>query len=172
MGALSTRPWSSDADYVKLPRPDPDDGMGLNRFMVVSKVMVGNVEVQIGGLHLEWFGDPASQTAAVADYFESVDGPAIILGDFNLEPPGFNVRADWIPEPKKDNLDMAPPPLNLSAWAPLMDAGWTSTTPFECEEETDLHICKSALMTAMLTKTCEFPCWGYQLGASLFLRWR
>ena len=104
--------------------------MGLNRFMVVSKVMVGNVEVKIGGLHLEWFGDPASQTAAVAEYFESVDGPAIILGDFNLEPPGFNVRADWIQtgDDWKDNLALAPPPLNASAWAPLMDAGWTPTT--------------------------------------------
>ena len=43
-------------------------------------------------MHLEWFGDPTSQTAFIAEWFAAhVPGPAIVLGDFNLEPSGAQV---------------------------------------------------------------------------------
>ena len=48
--------------------------------------------MQVAGVHLEWFGDPSSQTEFIAKYFRDhvKSGPAIILGDFNLEPGGGN----------------------------------------------------------------------------------
>ena len=104
VGTLSTRPFSypsgdsarqTPSEYVQLPKPDPDPGqMALNRYMIVSTLEVGGIDVTIGGLHLEWFGDPTAQTAFVAEYFrENVRGPAILIGDFNLEPTGGNKNA-------------------------------------------------------------------------------
>ena len=90
LGTLSTRPFSGETRYVKLPKPHNDtDQLALNRYMVVSKHDIDGVEVTVGGVHLEWFGDPSAQTEFVADYFrQHVDGPAILIGDFILEPPG------------------------------------------------------------------------------------
>ena len=116
---------------------------------------MAGVEITIGGLHLEWFGDPTAQTDFVAKWFrENVAGPAIILGDFNLEPRGNNRAAP-----------------NATAWTSLLDDGWVPTTPIEdagCVGETDQHRCKSAVTTAMVTKTCVYPCWGYQLDWILY----
>jgi endonuclease/exonuclease/phosphatase family metal-dependent hydrolase len=100
VGTLSTRPFSADADYVLLPKPHDDpQNVALNRYMVVSKLNVGGLEVTIGGLHLEWFGDPSAQTGFIAKWFREhvPDGPAILIGDFNLEPPGKEETAILAP---------------------------------------------------------------------------
>lgn len=181
VGMLSTRHVNAPPEYIQLPRPSVDpDGIALNRFLVVNRFKVNDVIVTVGAVHLEWFGDPSAQTAAIADYFRTqVRGPAIIVGDFNIEPNGGNKAAP-----------------HARAWDPLLADGWISTTPIgasacsnnvtesagadgaeqremdETEEKEQVvgfgHLCKSASTTAMVTKGCNYPCWGYQLDWILY----
>lgn len=55
-----------------------------------------------------------------------------------------------------------------TAWEVLKADGWQSTTPFECLGEAEGHLCKSAYSTAMVTKGCEYPCFGYQVDWILY----
>ena len=158
IGTISKMPLDFEAqpyEYVLVPRPANDVELGmvaLNRYMVVSRHIVNGVEVTIGGLHLEWFGDPTASVNKIVEWFdEHVSGPAIILGDFNLEPSGGNSNSP-----------------NATAWDALDEAGWVPTTPTECVKPTRQHVCKSANPTASVTKHCPFPCKGYQLDWILY----
>jgi hypothetical protein len=77
-----------------------------------------------------------------------------VVGDFNLEPPTSSAT-----DP------------NARAWAPLLADGWVSATPLVeaqgCGFETDTHTC-SDFTTALISKQCGFPCWGYQLDWILY----
>jgi hypothetical protein len=64
VAALSTRPFGPGGKIVHLPKPTEED---LNRFMLVDNFMVGETKVVVVGLHLEWFGDPTTQTEFVVE---------------------------------------------------------------------------------------------------------
>ena len=83
----------------------------------MNSVEVSGVEVTVVVVHLEWFGDPSIQTAYIAQYFQNLSGPAVLLGDFNLEADGSNRNSP-----------------NISAWDVLLDEGWQPTTSFECHD--------------------------------------
>merc|ERR1711920_716669 len=60
----------------------------LNRFLTRATIVVNGTNVTVFSVHTEWFGDPAVQIGFVAHEIEKVQGPVVLVGDFNLDPSG------------------------------------------------------------------------------------
>jgi len=128
----------------------PKEPSMLNRFFIRSVYSVANVRVHVLSIHAEWFGDPTVQVRHIAQRAAQLDGPVIILGDFNLEPNGANNNAK-----------------TATGLAAMTDAGFESVTPLTCMGATapDGHLCRSTFPNVVVDTDCYGldACDGYQL---------
>eukprot|EP00928_Gymnodinium_smaydae_P093677 TRINITY_DN7798_c0_g5_i1.p1 TRINITY_DN7798_c0_g5~~TRINITY_DN7798_c0_g5_i1.p1 ORF type:complete len:718 (-),score=42.72 TRINITY_DN7798_c0_g5_i1:148-2301(-) len=62
----------------------------LNRFLTQATITVNGTNVVFISVHTEWFGDPAVQVAFIAEHISSIEGPLIVVGDFNMDISGQN----------------------------------------------------------------------------------
>lgn len=69
--------------------PAAEEG-ALNRFLTRSTITVNGTDIVVFSTHTEWFGDPAVQIGFIASQVAAVDGPVVVVGDFNLDRSGQN----------------------------------------------------------------------------------
>jgi len=145
IAVLSSREFITES-WEMLPK-EPDK---LNRFFIRSVYNVGNVRVHVLSIHAEWFGDPTVQVSHIAKRAAQLDGPVIVLGDFNLEPNGANNNAK-----------------TAKGLASMTDAGFKSVTPLTCKGAVapDGHLCRSTFPNVVVDTDCQglAACDGYQL---------